>query len=119
MHVTHKLAAAAAAAAAVTLALAVPAVGQTYQTVALSGRPAPGTGAGVNYSFFVGAPVVSVAGQVAYNAVLTGTRRDGRERLGDLRRPRYRPAARRPNRQRRPRHGGGGELRVLPQHALP
>ena len=69
MHVTHKLA---AAATAVTLALAVPAVGQTYQTVALSGRPAPGAGAGVNYASF-GTPALNDAGQVAYFAFLTGT----------------------------------------------
>ena len=58
-------------AAAVTLALTVPAFGQTYQTVALTGQSAPGTAAGVNYEVFLGPPAVDI-GQVVYFARLTG-----------------------------------------------
>jgi hypothetical protein len=44
-----------------------------YRTVALSGQPAPGTPAGVNYAAFFGEPVLNDTGQVAYFADLVGS----------------------------------------------
>ena len=44
-----------------------------YTTVALSGQPAPGTGAGINYAPGFGSPTLSDSGQVGYTAILTGT----------------------------------------------
>lgn len=54
----------------------------TLDTIVLSGDPAPGTMAGVNFAGFTGVPAINRAGQTAFRASLNGTGVDNTNRVG-------------------------------------